>query len=102
MVEGGLSSREERELTRGAVMVLYEPGELIRSLGNPSFLCSPQFGCLRSTAFGIKCLKAVFALKMTFDPISYVYAPTALRSKSTKSRNRTTSVPLARGTILFN
>ena len=37
-----------------------------------------------------KCFKAIFALKMTFDPISYVYIPTALRFKSTQSGHRTT------------
>jgi hypothetical protein len=31
-----------------------------------------------------------FALKMTFDPISYVYVPTAPRSKRTKSGYKTT------------
>jgi hypothetical protein len=46
----------------------------------PSFsLCS-----LQPTTFRI----ALFTLKMTFDPISYVYVPTSLRSKSTKSSHK--------------
>jgi hypothetical protein len=64
-------------------------GELIKSLGIPlDFLLSTAFVCTRE--LGESSLKAIFALKMTFDPISYVYIPTVPRSKSTKSGHRTT------------
>ena len=64
-------------------------GRLIRSLGNPlDFLLSTAFVCKQE--LGESSLKAIFALKMTFDPISYVYIPTVPRSKSTKSGHRTT------------
>lgn len=101
-VEGGLNSRKERELTcrecYGALRACI--GELIRSLRNPSFLCSPQFVCLQPAAFrASRFFKAVFALNMTFTPISYVYVPTAPRSKSTKSGHKTQHIRLGATTL---
>jgi len=46
----------------------------------PSFSLLPVVVCLQPAT----CSIAVFALKMTFDPISYIYVPTAPRSKSIK------------------
>jgi hypothetical protein len=50
----------------------------------PSFSLLSVVVCLPP----VTCSIAVFALKMTFDPISYVYMPTAPRSKSIKSGHK--------------
>jgi hypothetical protein len=54
----------------------------------PSFSLLSAVVCLQPTT----CRITAFALKMTFDPISYVYVPTAPRSKSTKSGHKISNV----------
>jgi hypothetical protein len=50
----------------------------------PSFSLLSAVLCLQPATGRI----TVFAPKMTFDPISYVYVPTVSRSKSTKSGHK--------------
>ena len=61
------------------------PDVLIRCLWKPSFSVTSMVCAITAFESSFECFNAVFALKMTFDPISYVYLPTAPRPKNTKS-----------------
>jgi hypothetical protein len=56
----------------------------------PSFSLLSALVSLQAAALRIEPFKYFNALKMTFTPISYVYAPTAPRPKRTKSGYKTT------------